>query len=207
MKIYRYTMGECATNCYLLVADNGDAALIDAPALCDSLLDELEKVQLKKILLTHGHYDHFAVAKQLQERFDGAEICIHEADDIMMRTPECNVSREVCGRPYVISADRLFHDGDEVTVGELTVSVMHTPGHSRGSVCYCVEDIIFTGDTLMRENIGRLDLYGGDEQTMFASIAMIRDLEGDRTLLPGHGPDTTLAHERMANYFMRRRYR
>lgn len=204
MNIKRFAVGELSTNCYLLTASGGDAALVDPGGVSETLLAELSKVNLKMVLLTHGHYDHIAGVEKLRELYPDLSVCIHEEDEVMLRAPECNFSREISGCPYVTSADRLLRDGDKISLGELTLTTAHTPGHSLGSVCYCVGEIIFSGDTIFHESAGRTDLYGGSEQSLFDSVRKIRDLEGDRILLPGHGKDTTLAHERQANYFMRR---
>ena len=204
MKIQRFPVGELSTNSYLLTAGTDEAALVDPGGISSALLDALKNVSLKLILLTHGHYDHIAGVKKLLILYPDVQVIIHEADEIMLRAPECNFSREICGHPFVTRADKTVKEGDSITLGELTLRVMHTPGHSLGSVCYCLEDAIFCGDTIFQGSAGRTDLYGGDEQALFTSLARLKMLEGDRRLLPGHGSETSLAYERATNWFLRR---
>lgn len=204
MKIRRFPVGELSTNSYLLTADTNEAALVDPGGVSAALLDALKQVDLKLILLTHGHYDHIAGVEKLRSLYPDVQVIIHAADEVMLRAPECNFSREISGRPFTAHADRLVRESDSISLGELTLTVMHTPGHSLGSVCYCVEDTIFCGDTIFRGSAGRTDLYGGNDQSLFASLRRLRMLEGDRRLLPGHDSETTLAYERAANWFLRR---
>ena len=204
MNIQRFPVGELSTNCYLFVAEKGEAALVDPGGVSDALLDALDKVDLRLILLTHGHYDHIAGLERLRVLYPDVPVCIHEADEVMLRAPECNFSREISGRPFTSRADRLLKDGYTLALGSLTIDVLHTPGHSLGSVCYCVDSTIFCGDTIFQGSAGRTDLYGGDEAALFASLGVLKALDGDRLLLPGHGADTTLDAERASNYFLKR---
>ena len=206
MKIQKFLTGYIGTNCYLLIADSGDAAVIDPGGESGELLKALEGLTLRMILLTHAHYDHMGGADALRSRFPGVPVYVHEQDKEMLETARYNFSEAICGEGCATHADRLLQDGDTRPLGELEIRVLHTPGHTMGGVCYLTEDAIFCGDTVFMGSVGRTDLYGGSYSTLSRSVKALAALEGDYTLYPGHGPETTLAAERRQNPYMRADY-
>ena len=204
MKITRYVLGELATNCYLLLdEETGEAAIVDPADEAETLQRAVESAgaTLRYILLTHGHRDHTLAAPRLHELFPDAAVYIHAADKGAVGTYSYPMD-ELIG-----DALRLYGEGDTLPLGGLTLEVLHTPGHTGGSVCLkCArgEDrALFTGDTLFAGSMGRIDLPGAQPERMMPSLARLAGLEGDYDVLPGHGETSTLAHERQYNMYLR----
>ncbi len=202
--------GMFAVNSYLVVSEKNNAVLIDAPEGAESILAEIEKqgVKLNKILLTHGHCDHIESVAVLAEK-TGAEVFIHTNDAPKLTDSYLNLSEyfsmymdEVTHYEHGICVD----DGDTIIEDELLFTVFHTPGHSSGSVCYILDDVMFSGDTLFRDSIGRTDMPDGDPIRLFASLKTLEQFEGrfdDYRLLAGHGPESTLNREKLHNPYLR----
>ena len=206
MQIDTIPLGPLQTNCYILSDDDGVGAVIDpglyTPELASLLARRTTRIEV--ILLTHGHGDHISGAKTLRDE-TGAPICIHALDDDYTHTPLCMAAD--CGCPYIpFRADRLLSDGDTVTFGRETLSVLHTPGHTPGGVCYIHEAdrALFSGDTLFCLTAGRTDCPRGSLEDLMASLRRLRDLAGDYAVYPGHERATRLDAERKRNLFMRR---
>lgn len=211
MKIIKLRpQGMFAVNSYLVVSEKNNAVLIDAPEGSESILAEIEKlgVHLNKILLTHGHCDHIESVAVLAEK-TGAEVFIHTNDAPKLTDSYLNLSEyfsmymdEVTHYEHGICVD----DGDTIIEDELLFTVFHTPGHSSGSVCYILDDVMFSGDTLFRDSIGRTDMPDGDPIRLFASLKTLEQFEGrfdDYRLLAGHGPESTLNREKLHNPYLR----
>ena len=202
MTIQTLQVGPIMTNCYLLCDEDAKAcALIDPgddAARVEKLVEQ-SGCALRYILLTHGHFDHTSAVRPLLERYPDVPVYIHEKDvtaqppkhmDMMFsRLPEHN--------------QRYYHDGDTLTLGSLTITVLETPGHSKGSVCLVVGDVIFSGDTLFRCSCGRTDFAGGDWREMLRSLGRLGNLPGSYQVYPGHDQPTTLDYERRANPYVR----
>ena len=192
--------GAYQENAYLVCPDGRDDAFLVDPG------DGLSAIQaainasgrtLSAILLTHGHFDHILAAQPLAEHY-GATVYIHENDAEMLDDPEKSAyAPEVCLLPPPCGLPRTCY-GKTVEVCGETLHVLHTPGHSLGSVCLYDEagGILFTGDTLFRAGYGRTDLHGGSERHMITSLTFLLALPGKLTAYPGHGPATTIAQER-----------
>ncbi len=202
--------GIFAVNCYLVVSDAGNAALIDAPEGAERILAAAEKngVKIKKILLTHGHCDHIESLAGLASA-TGAEVYIHEMDAGKLTDSYTNLSQffsEYLEKPAEsYNGAVCLSDGDNVKLDELTFTVLHTPGHTSGSVCYVIGDVIFSGDTLFKNSIGRTDMPDGNQITLFESLKRLENFRGeheDYRLLSGHGSETTLVREKNNNPFL-----
>ncbi len=191
MKIVNLYPGSWCSNCYLV--ENGNhAVIIDPSAPADMILSRLQKdgVTLDAILLTHGHFDHILSADSLRDRLPELKMFLHKNDAELPPDPYKNAYALLCGaeqgwRP----AEQLLSAGDCMTVGETHFTVLHTPGHTRGSVSFLFEEegVLFTGDTLFADNIGRFDLYGGDGKRLFETLHELSRLSPTLTIYPGHG--------------------
>ena len=205
MNIKTLVVGIVRANCYLVwndlacvLIDPGD----DAERI-ETALQQLGK-PLKAILLTHGHFDHVGAVKALKERYPQVPVMIGALDEELLLEPE-RVYKGMLSRipdSLHLKADRLLSDGDEINVKGMHFTVIATPGHTKGSVCYLYENAIFSGDTLFRGTCGRCDFYGGDSRAMHDSLAQFALLEGDRPVYPGHEGETSLDQERKYNRFM-----
>ncbi len=198
-----------ATNTYIVTdEETGDTLVVD-PALPEqSLLDELSGKNVKYILLTHGHFDHMCGAKLVKET-TGAKLVIHKDDEELLSDGDKNCFNGNCDgyELPVVSADVLVEDGAEVPFGNTVITVMHTPGHTLGGVCYLFknEKIMFSGDTLFKLCTGRTDFYGGNARQELRSLRNIAALDGNYIVYSGHGEDTTLDYERENNRYMNSR--
>lgn len=199
MKVIPTVVGELSTNCYLVMdEETREAALIDPADSPDKLsaLIEHEGVTLRYILLTHGHRDHTLAAPAMHERYPNAAVYIHRLDA---------GGSGIYHYPLegVIDGLRYYGDGDTLPLGSLTVEVLHTPGHTAGSVTLKVGGTLFVGDTLFAGSCGRTDLPGGDARAMMSSLRRLGLLEGDYKICPGHMDSTVLSRERTHNMFLR----
>ncbi len=196
-------------NCYIVIdKESREAAVID-PGFCNAnLLKSIEENNISKvkyILLTHGHFDHIIGVKKLKEK-TGAKILIHERDAECLTDNDKSLATMAEIELEPCEADIKEKDGDLFRIGKTEFTVMHTPGHSKGSVCYIFENdrIIFTGDTLFCAVCGRTDFYGGSDEELTLSLMRLKSLNGDYTLYPGHYRSTTLDRERRVNRFFRK---
>ena len=199
MKIQIMQVGPIGTNCYLLADEEAkQCAVIDPGDYGAGVAREVSAsgYALTAIFLTHGHYDHTGGVEALLKEFPDTPVYLSRKD-------------QYAGDAYLqqlfplIPGCRDYGEGDTFAIGNLTVTVMSTPGHSEGSVTLRCENALFCGDTLFAGSCGRTDLPGGDWQTINLSLERLAELEGDFTVYPGHGESTTLARERMINPYMR----
>lgn len=206
MKISTYPLGQMQTNCYFLVSEaTRECAVVDPGDECEKILRRLTERELhvKYILLTHAHFDHIMALEELRS-VTGAPVCIHTADAPALLDPNMSMMAQFADihtpcRP----ADILLNDGDTLTLGEETILVLHTPGHTLGSVCYLTDTAMISGDTLFRGNIGRYDFYGGSFSTLQNSLHRLAALPQNFRVYPGHGASTWLDTERETNIYMR----
>ncbi len=200
MTMRSLTVGALGVNTYLVYDETKQAAVIDpgdeASRLCE--LIAREGVTVTAILLTHAHFDHIGAAESLAAT-TGAPLYIHEAEAPALSDPQINLSG-LFGAPLTVTGDiRTLRDGDTVTVGRTVFTVLHTPGHTVGGVCYLTGETLFSGDTLFCESIGRLDFPGGSAAMMRRSLERLMALPAQTTVYPGHEEPTTVGHEQQYN--------
>lgn len=204
MEIERYEIGAMRTNCYLIKDTDTDlAALVDPGAVSNRVDEAIEECAgVKYILLTHGHFDHISKALRYKE-ITGAQIVIGSHESEFTKNNDLNLSSMFRrGKIQGFDADVTIQDGDIIELGSLKINSIFTPGHTRGGVCYIIDNVIFTGDTLMKNDIGRSDLATGNYDDLIKSIKRLKKLEGDYVVYPGHGEITTLENERKYNEYM-----
>lgn len=206
MIIKKLEVGPIMANCFIVGCETTkEAAVIDPGDDADRILMELAKSELKvKYLInTHGHFDHVGANRRMKE-VTGAQLAIHPDDEPMLE--ELSQSARMFGLSAENSppADFLLNDGDKITFGDITLEVIHTPGHSRGGVCLYTKGHLFAGDTLFAGSIGRTDLAGGDYDTLISSIKnRLLSLDEETVVYTGHGPETTIGNEKRMNPFLR----
>ena len=189
------TLGDYQTNCYILrEAGEKTCCVVDPGYEPETILSFLEEkgLTLGAILLTHGHFDHVGAVKELAETY-GCPVYIHK-DDLTL--PE----KFTAGPLYYTN---FYDEGDVLELAGLTIRVIHTPGHTEGSVCLIVDDAIISGDTLFARSCGRWDLPGGDGEKLKASLQRFKAMEGEYRIFPGHGKSTTLALEQEYNPYLK----
>ncbi len=203
MKIRCLTVGPMQANCYLLSDEKGRTVVIDPGDEAGRILEQIRKDGLtaEAVLLTHAHFDHFLAADEVR-RQTGAPLWVYKTDASALADPGRSLTMLAKGGSTPLQPDRLLEDGEEMTIGNLILHVLHTPGHTPGSCCFLCGDALFSGDTLFAGSIGRTDFPGGDSRAMAASLRMLASLERNYRVYPGHGEETTLERERMQNpYF------
>ncbi len=204
MILKKVVVGPFASNCYIVGSESGkEGMIIDPGADAEKILASVKDLGLdiKTILITHGHIDHVSALKEVKEA-TGAETAIHADDAQSLRDGRPAIA--MFGVVYPVSPpDRLLEDGDSVDVGELHFTVLHTPGHSPGGICLAGEGVVFSGDTLFNYGIGRYDFPGSSGTQLMDSIrTKLMTLPDDTAVYPGHGPDTTIGTERRGNPFL-----
>lgn len=205
MKIIKLKpLSVCDTNSYIVASAQGNCVLIDAPADADYILEQIELfgLKLKKIFLTHGHFDHVGAVADLVDK-TGCEVYIHERDLSKLTDDDgmlLNFFRISGARKFDGAIP--FDEKDILTLDELEFDVLHTPGHTRGSVCFIIGTNMFSGDTLFARSVGRTDMPDGDHDALMHSLRKISELGGDLTVYPGHMGTTTLDAERKYNPYL-----
>ena len=192
MCVETLALTEYQANCYI-VESQEEVMVIDPGEPSPEILARVAGLRVRYTFNTHAHPDHIQGDAYLKERL-GAPIVLHGADLALFRV--------ILGE--TIEPDRLIEEGDTITLGALRFEVQHTPGHTPGSVILLErqERALFTGDLLFAGSIGRTDFPGGSDTEMRQSLARVGKLEGDWRIYPGHGPETTLDHERRTNPFL-----
>lgn len=193
MKICTVCAESFGANTYVLVSDS-HALVIDPSVSVSAILNAVraENAFPEGILLTHGHFDHVLSLDNLRAT-SGIEASIHERDAVMLIDGRKNAFYDFFGKERTYRpAERLLHDGDVIRLGDEKITVLHTPGHTQGSVCYLCDAGLITGDTLFAESFGRCDLWSGDPEQMRSSLALLRELNGNMTIYPGHGAPSLL---------------
>lgn len=197
--------GVMLTNTYLVIGEDGSAFVVD-PACYDeklvSLLKENNVQKLTYILLTHGHFDHITGTQELKESF-GGKIVIHKDDEKALTDANYSLAFSFGVPSSSLKADITVSDGDSLPFSNGEISVLHTPGHTEGGVCYLFSLEMFSGDTLFKESMGRTDFPGGNMLTLLKSLKKLCLLEKDYSVHAGHGESTALSYEKQNNPFCR----
>ena len=194
LKVHAMALGAYQTNCYIIHEEHSSTCCVIDPGYdADIILDKLESLglTLEAILLTHGHFDHVGAVKDLAAETQ-CEVYLHP-DDLTM--------------PPMMTAGALYYtrtytEGTRLKLAGLDIAVLHTPGHTPGSVCLMCENAIFSGDTLFWGSCGRTDVPGGSSSQMHASLKRLANLSGDYDVYPGHADATKLSFERKMNPYM-----
>jgi len=196
MQVTRLPLGIYQTNCYIIHDEHSKTCcVLDPGGEAKKVLELLQNrnLTLEAILLTHGHFDHVGAVKDLHEA-TGCKVYLCTED--LSMPAKFTAGELVYTDPY--------GEGDVLHLAGLTIRVLHTPGHTPGSVCLCVESSMFCGDTLFAGSCGRTDLPGGDQNLIFQSLLRLASLEEAYTCYPGHGGSTELSRERQYNPFIKR---
>ena len=204
-EIYTLPLGAMGTNCYIIATENKNAVAVDIGDDFPKFKKFIEDrgLKLKKILFTHSHFDHVLGTEEARKTYD-AEVFVHELDSWKLNDEEgC-----FCGFKYGMHFNPVtkfteIKDSETITQDELTFKVLHTPGHSAGSVCYICDDVIFSGDTLFCGSMGRTDFEDGSSEEILKSLKKLANLKGDYKVYPGHFQSTTLEAERKNNPYMK----
>lgn len=200
MKVIKVYPSGFAANSYILTADNKNCVVVD-PAQ-SSIFDRVssENLTCRAVLLTHGHYDHVGGVAEFQRA--GAKVYCGEGDADKIFSI---LNFGLCDMDEIprFAVDETLRDGQKIELCGITFSVISTPGHTAGSVCYVAERCLFSGDTLFFESVGRADLPTGSAKELFSSVKKLYALDGDYKVYCGHEGDTTLSHERENNPYVR----
>lgn len=198
-------VGPLETNCYIYFCpETRECAVIDPGAEADQIFPLITHLNLRPVIIlnTHGHVDHTGANVEIKDRYQ-APIAMHQ-DDLPLLEESIQLEFGLMlGAKPTPRPDRLLSDGDEVRVGQTSLKVIHTPGHSPGSVCFYTPGIIFSGDTLFCGGVGRTDLPGGSWKDLIRSLrTRVLTCPEETVVLPGHGPRTTIGEEKENNPFL-----
>jgi len=205
MKVITIVVGALETNCYLVCCgETSECAIVDPGAEAERIFPEVYDGELKPIVIinTHGHIDHIGANRDMKDKFH-APLCIHAADNPMLGKSQQLELSLFLGAKDSPPADRFLNDEEEIKIGNGVLRVLHTPGHSPGSISLRGDGFLLSGDTLFYEGVGRTDLPGGSQKQLEQSIReKIMTLPDETVVYPGHGPHTTVGQERESNPFL-----
>jgi hydroxyacylglutathione hydrolase len=204
MPYLKLEVGALQTNTYFYYSESGRACLIIDPGDEAGKIIALigrEKLLPQAVVLTHGHPDHVGAAAELLGRYR-IPLWIHEADEAYMRSPASREIAAMFAMTLPPAAERLLRDNESVGAGDLALTVIHSPGHTPGSILLHGGNLLFTGDTLFQGDVGRTDLPGGDEEQLRSSLDRIRQFPPSTIILPGHGESSTLEAELATNPYL-----
>lgn len=206
MRFKRLPLGVYYANCYLITDETSKAtAVIDPGGDAEELIGHItaEGLNVKYIILTHGHGDHIGAVAELKE-FTGAPVCIHKLDERMLLDSKLNLTSVMGNKRVELKADKYLEDKEIIRLGDATeLEIIHTPGHTPGGICVKSEDCIFSGDTLFACSIGRTDLEGGSFDEIIASIKnKLLIYSEDTKVYPGHGNSTSVNIEKTRNPYL-----
>lgn len=198
----KFVVGMLEENCYLLYdEDTKEASLIDPGDEAAAIIAFIKNkgLKLQNIILTHGHWDHIGAVSEIK-KYSHSRILIHADDARSLTSPEYNLGYLYGSSIEATPAETFLRDGDTITIGSASYTVIHTPGHTVGGICLYGEERLFSGDTLFREGIGRSDLPGGNGIQLINGIKKeLFSLPPETMVYPGHGPETTIGWEKENN--------
>ena len=207
MTVKQFLAGPIGTNCYLLINKKTKEAVIVDPASCpDYMMNYIktEEIKLKAVLLTHAHFDHIMGIDDVLNKYGKMPVYVHEADKPMLEDPQQNMTMS-CGFPYAYKGAQAVQDGQVLSLIGYEFKVLHTPGHTPGGCCYYIADekILFSGDTLFQESVGRTDFPRGSASDLIRAIReKLMPLPDDVTVYTGHDESTLIGYERMHNPYL-----
>jgi hydroxyacylglutathione hydrolase len=192
MDVVRVETGSLRANCYIVVAEQRRAFVIDPGDDVDLVRAAIKKHKATPIFIvnTHGHIDHIKANAALK-----LPVYVHEADGALVSDPRKNLMTTFYGGFDPVKPERLLKDGDRIALDELSFEVLHTPGHTQGCACFFGHGVLFSGDTLFREGIGRTDFPGSSPKDIEVSLRRLSRLPAATVVYPGHGPKTTIGRE------------
>ena len=205
MILKTYVAGMLENNNYLLIYEESkQAVLIDCSEYIPDIKNELDKfnADLKYILITHGHFDHIMGINDFHKEFPNAEIIAPIGDKELIEDIETFLDRFIgsFGNVEVPHIDKYISDSDELNIGQYNIKIISTPGHTKGGVCYFIDDKLFSGDTIFLESVGRTDLPGGSYEQIKNSVNNVLGMFDDNVdIYAGHGDKTTVGHEKQYN--------
>lgn len=195
LSVHTVTGGPLDVNTYVVGAEGGSSCIvIDPGAEFQRVKAAVGDRRVEAVLLTHAHFDHMLYAAPWIDT--GAKLYVHSLDAPALQDEALNLCSMIRVSLALPSADRLLADGDVIELAGVTMRVLHTPGHTPGSVCYLSGHTLFSGDTMFYQSYGRVDLPGGSARQMFDSLKRLGDLEESTLVYPGHGMKTKIAWER-----------
>jgi len=204
MIVERLAVGPLEENTYIVADDAVKKAIVVDPGdEPDRVIDAIKKlgVTVESVVLTHAHFDHIGAVDDLKKE-TGARVLIHKKDLESYGQAKDQAAFWGYTMDDLPEPDGFLDDGDEIKAGGLTFQVLHTPGHSQGSICLYGEGILVTGDTIFQGSVGRTDFPGGSIADLRNSFKRLIELPEETKVLPGHGPETTIERERKENFFM-----
>lgn len=209
MKIVKITTRGYESNCWLIIDEkSGEYAVVDpsaSPEAIDYKISDLglSADKFKYVLLTHGHFDHIYSVDAVREKYE-CKVCIHYDDADCLVDSYKNANRLFFDEDLVFApADIKLAEGESLYLGDLEIKVIHTPGHTKGCVCYLAESAMFCGDTLFDRSIGRTDLPGGNTKVLRDSLKRIVAMDDDIKLYPGHGSITNIDEQKQYNPYLK----
>jgi len=209
MLIDKLVVGALGANCYIIADDKVEespAIIVDPGGEVDRIIAKIQShaLNVKYIILTHGHGDHIGAVEQLR-KMTSAEVLIHHLDEPMLYDPHLNLSDTYSGPEITFHPDKTIGDDSTLSIGNIKITIIHTPGHTKGGICLYIESekVLITGDTLFYGSIGRTDLPGGNHKDIIQSILVkLMKLPDDVVVYPGHGSSTNIKFERNKNPFL-----
>ena len=205
MKVDTLPLGNLQTNCYFLISeDTLETGIIDPADQNDVIINKIknENLIVKYIILTHAHFDHTGALDSVKE-FTNAPVVIHSEENAALSDDNLNLSYAFGSSGPESGADILVNDNDTLPFSCDELTFIHTPGHTKGSMCIKINDILFSGDTLFYLSMGRVDFPGGSMKEMSQSLNKLMTLDDNTTVYPGHGEKTTIGYEKRNNPYIR----